>query len=116
MPKRGGKCDDRSKQDIPQALKISYNSIFELFKKKITHGHWNNAAFQNLMEHLDRQAKSNSVPVTSSELETLIKNFKLLDNFLTQQNFSRCAMEIARNEILVVMDHFRRMTHKRRHN
>ncbi|XP_077069943.1 uncharacterized protein LOC143722418 [Siphateles boraxobius] len=105
------------KEEIFHALKISYNSTFELFKKKRTHGHWNNNAFQNLMEHLNRQAMSNSVPAMSSELETLVKNFKLLDNFLIQQNFSRCAWEIGRNEILIVMNHFsRKTTHRKRHN
>ncbi|CAM4392502.1 unnamed protein product [Leuciscus chuanchicus] len=53
----------------------------------------------------------------SSELETLVKNFKLLDHFVTQQNFSRCAWEIGRDEILVVMNHFSRKTaHRKRHN
>lgn len=49
------------KEEIFQALKISYNSTFELLKKNRTHCHWNNNAFRDLMEHLNRQAKSHSV-------------------------------------------------------
>ncbi|KAG1967410.1 hypothetical protein F2P79_002843 [Pimephales promelas] len=107
------------KKERIHALKIIYNSTFELFKKKITHGHWNKDAIQNLMEHLYRQARpiSNSVPPMSSELETLIKDFNLLDQFLTQQNFSRCAWEIGRNEILSVMSRLnRKPAHKKRQN
>ncbi|XP_016408621.1 uncharacterized protein LOC107740642 isoform X3 [Sinocyclocheilus rhinocerous] len=105
----------KKKQEISQALKISYNSIFELFKKNRTHCHWKNNAFQDLMEHLNRQAKSHFVPVMSSALETLVENFKKLDQFLTQQNFSCCAWETVRQDILVLMDHFRKMTRPRRH-
>ncbi|RXN21141.1 interferon alpha-13-like protein [Labeo rohita] len=77
------------KQEIPQALKISYNSTFELFKKNKSHCHWNNSQFRELMGHLDRQAKSNFVPVMSSELETLVEDFRQLDQFVTQQ--SQCS-------------------------
>ncbi|XP_016307894.1 uncharacterized protein LOC107662404 isoform X1 [Sinocyclocheilus anshuiensis] len=105
----------KKKQEISQALKISYNSISELFKKNRTHCHWKNNAFQDLMEHLNRQAKSHFVPVMSSALETLVENFKKLDQFLTQQNFSCCAWETVRQDILVVMDHFRKMTRPRTH-
>lgn len=163
------------KEEISQALSISYNSTFELFKKNKSHCHWNKSAFQDLMQHLNRRAKSHfvsqhslsrftvvdvnryrtlivvgniQVPVMSSELETLVEDFKKLDQFLTQQvknsandteqrkfrmcsylhhlnlhrltvtslrqNMSCCAWETVRHDILVVMDHFRRMTRPRR--
>ncbi|KAF4116331.1 hypothetical protein G5714_003820 [Onychostoma macrolepis] len=104
----------KKKEEISQALKIAYNSTFELFKKKRTHCHWNNNTFQDLMEHLNRQAKSHFVPAMSSELETLVEDFKKLDQFLTQQNCSCCAWETVRHDILVVMDYFIRMTRPRR--
>ncbi|KTG00727.1 hypothetical protein cypCar_00019537 [Cyprinus carpio] len=102
------------KQELSQALKIAYNSTFELFKNYRTHCHWTNNAFQDLIEHLNRQAKSHFVPVMSSALERLVENFKELDQFLTQQNFSCCAWENVRQDILRVMDHFKKMTRPRR--
>ncbi|XP_043089938.1 interferon kappa-like [Puntigrus tetrazona] len=105
----------KKRQDISRALEISYSSTFELFKKNRTHCHWKNDAFQDLMEHLNRQAKPRGVQV-SSELETLVENFKKLDQFLAQQEFSCCAWETVRQDVLLVMNHFTKMTKTRRRN
>ncbi|XP_055050469.1 interferon alpha-5 isoform X2 [Misgurnus anguillicaudatus] len=97
-------------QEMQPALKIAFNHTFEIFKKK-SHGHWNSTALNDLMTFLHMQNKTYENSKVSSELETLetlVKNFKKLDQFLTEQNFSKCAWEIVRNEILGVMDTFRK--------
>ncbi|XP_073670216.1 interferon alpha-5-like [Paramisgurnus dabryanus] len=97
-------------QDMQPALQIAFNHTFEIFKKKKNHRHWNSTALNHLMAFLHRQniTHENSIQMASSELETLVKNFEKLDQFLTEQNFSVCAWEIVRNEILGVMGEFRK--------
>ncbi|XP_051570967.1 interferon kappa-like [Myxocyprinus asiaticus] len=105
-------------QEIHPALKLSFKSTFELFKKNTIYSHWNPTELLHLRELLNGQTKSheNSMPMMSSELKPLVKNFRQLNHFLSQQNFNMCAWEVVRNEILGVMDHFYKITvYRKRH-